>query len=112
MLAACSSSKGASPTHQRPARCAAYEAMSKNDLAVKRHQSEATMNWTGFRTLLVAGNTGAEAGYRGVAAATKGQLRADAQLVASFVPRSRAVLERSRSLAEYLANVRLLPGDT
>ncbi|HEY1739879.1 MAG TPA: hypothetical protein VGI86_14280, partial [Acidimicrobiia bacterium] len=63
------------------------------------------------RELLVSANRATEQGYLDVSGASTGRLRADALVIASFVPRSRALAESSPSLERYRAEVTTLPGD-
>jgi hypothetical protein len=69
-------------------------------------------DWPPLRLEMAAAFARNEVLYGSVADAATGSLRADARLVAGFMPRSRAVLLESASLVAYRAAVTQVPGDS
>jgi hypothetical protein len=129
-MSACSSSKSesvASTTSSLPATtqstsppttdgptpdiCAAYQAMSQHDLRSVDERSRLANNWPALRAALAVDFAENHVLYANIALAASGTVRSDAELVAQFMPTSRALLLKSTSLAQYQAGLSSLPGD-
>jgi hypothetical protein len=91
--------------------CAAYQALSTHDLRSVDERARFANNWPALRTALAVDFAENHTLYANIALAATGTVRSDAQLVAQFMPTSRALLLKSKSLVEYQAGLSSLPGD-
>ena len=100
-----------SPPPPQPARCEAYHELAAINHAAVTQQTQLASDWPKYQAALAADFTRNRVLYATIARESTGALRADALVVAAFMPRSRTLLLRSATFAAYRAAVAKLAGD-
>lgn len=109
--AASSNTTSSSQPSSQPTRCAAYRELAAINHTAVTQRSQLSNDWSKYRAALAQDFARNRVLYATIASESTGTLRADALVVAAFMPRSRALLLGSASFDAYRTAVAKLAGD-